>query len=292
MSLFTALLKGKPYQLGLTLSGGGAKCMAQVGLLQYLEEQGVVPDVISGTSAGAIVGALHCAGHAPEVILDFFVSTRMFSLKNLSFNTLGLIDSGKIAREFQPYFPEDSFESLHKPLFVVATDLSLAQQVVFSRGPLIHALTASSAYPGMFTPVNWQGSVYADGGITNNYPTDLIHDLCRHHIGMYLSPVTARPAEYFANTFDVFDRMFQIFSSVRQNANIHLPQVSLVPEGIEQCSTFMVKPDQLKSIYDMGYQYSKKYFENEGAQWLQAMKNSHKRSRWMKLPSLFGVSCS
>ena len=108
MSMFTALLKGKPYRLGLTLSGGGAKCMAQVGLLQYLEEQGVEPDVISGTSAGAIVGALHCAGHAPEVILDFFVSTRMFTLKNLSFNTLGLIDSGKIAREFQPYFPEDS----------------------------------------------------------------------------------------------------------------------------------------------------------------------------------------
>ena len=283
MRMFTELLRGKPYRLGLTLSGGGAKCMAQVGLLQYLKEQGVEPDVISGASGGAIIGALHCAGHAPEAILDFFVSTRMFSLKNLSFNALGLIDSGKIARKYEPYFPEDSFESLHKPLYVVATDLNQAQQVVFNSGPLIHALTASSAYPGMFTPVNWQGRVYADGGITNNYPTDLIHDLCRHHIGMYLSPITARPTEHFANTFDVFDRMFQIFSSVRQNANIHLPQISLVPEGIEQCSTFMVKPDQLKSIYDMGYQYSKKYFASEGAQWLQSVKIPHNRSHWFKL---------
>ena len=280
MSMLTALFKGKPYQLGLTLSGGGAKCMAQVGLLQYLKEQGVEPDVISGASGGAIIGALHCAGHAPQAMLDFFVSTRMFSLKNLSFNTLGLIDSGKIAREFQPFFPEDRFESLRKPLYVVATDLNRAQQVVFHRGPLIQALCASSAYPGMFTPVNWQGSVYADGGITNNYPTDLIHDLCRHHIGMYLSPITARATEHFVNTFDVFDRMFQIFSSARQSANIHLPHISLVPEGIEHCSTFMVKPGQLKSIYELGYQYSKKYFEGEGAQWLQLIKTGHKRSYW------------
>lgn len=284
------LLKSKPYRLGLTLSGGGAKCMAQVGLLQYLKEQGVEPDVISGTSGGAIIGALHCAGHAPEVILDFFVSTRMFSLKNLSFSALGLIDSGKIARKYEPYFLEDSFESLHKPLFVVATDLNRAQQVVFNSGPLIHALTASSAYPGMFTPVHWHSSVYVDGGITNNYPSDLIHSLCRHHIGMYLSPLTARPTEHFVNTFDVLDRVFQIYGSVRQEANIHLPEVSLVPDGIEHCSAFMVKPGQLRSIYDMGYQYSKKYFENAGAYWLQAMKTRHRRSRWFRLPRKPGVS--
>lgn len=284
MSMFSIeLFKSKPYRLGLTLSGGGAKCMAQVGLLQYLKEQGVEPDVISATSGGAIIGALHCAGHAPEAMLDFFVSTRMFSLKHLSFNTLGLIDSGKIAKRFEPYFSEDSFESLHKPLYVVTTDLNRAQQVVFNSGPLIHALMASSAYPGMFTPVNWQGTVYADGGITNNYPSDLIHGLCRHHIGMYLSPIIARPSEHFVNTFDVLDRVFQIFGSVRQNANIHLPEVSLVPEGIERCSAFMVKPDQMKSIYDMGYQYSQKYFENDGAQWLQAIK-TRRRSHWFRLP--------
>ncbi len=285
MSMFTVeLFKSKPYRLGLTLSGGGAKCMAQIGLLQYLKEQGVEPDVVSGTSGGATIGAMHCAGHAPETILDFFVSTRMFSLKNLSFNALGLIDSGKMAKNFEPYFPEDSFESLHKPLYVVATDLNRAQQVVFNSGPLIHALTASGAYPGMFTPVNWQDTVYVDGGITNNYPSDLIYHQCRHHIGMHLSPITVRPSEHFANTFDVLDRVFQIFSSARQNTNIHLPEVSLVPEGIEQCGTFMVKPDQLKLIYDIGYQYSQKYFETSGAQWLQTVKTGHKRTHWFRRP--------
>ncbi|KEI71093.1 patatin-like phospholipase family protein [Endozoicomonas elysicola] len=286
MSLFkTELFKTKPYRLGLTLSGGGAKCMAQIGLLQYLKEQELEPDIISGASGGAMVGALYSAGYAPEEILDFFVSTKMFSFRNLSFNALGLIDSGKIAKNFQPYFPEDSFESLSKPLYVVATDLNRARQVVFNSGPLINALTASSAYPGMFTPVTWHGTVYADGGIINNYPSDLIHDQCRHHIGMYLAPIMSRPSEHFGNTFDVLDRVFQIYSSARQYSNINLPEVSLAPEGIEECSAFMVKPDQLKSIYELGYNSTRKYFESEGADWLRNMKGSaQKRTSWFKLP--------
>ncbi len=286
MSLFTTeLFKTKPYRLGLTLSGGGAKCMAQIGLLQYLKDQELEPDIISGASGGAMVGALYSAGYAPEEILDFFVSTKMFSFRNLSFNALGLIDSGKIAKNFQPYFPEDSFESLSKPLYVVATDLNRARQVVFNSGPLIKALTASSAYPGMFTPVTWHGTVYADGGIINNYPSDLIHDQCRHHIGMYLAPIMSRPSEHFGNTFDVLDRVFQIYSSARQYSNINLPEVSLAPEGIEECSAFMVKPDQLKSIYELGYNSTRKYFESEGADWLRNMKGStQKRTSWFKLP--------
>lgn len=287
MSIFsTALFKSKPYQLGLTLSGGGAKCMAQIGLLQYLKEQGVEPDIVAGTSGGAIVGALHNAGYAPEEILHFFVSTRMFGLKNLSFNTLGLIDSEKIAKHLIPYFPEDSFESLNKPLYVVATDLNRAQQQVFNSGPLIQALAASSAYPGMFTPVKWQDSIYADGGIVNNYPSDLIHDQCRHHIGMHLAPVMSKSSEYFANMFDVLDRVFHIFGAVRLSANIHLPEVSLTPEGIERYSAFMVKPEHLKSIYEIGYNYTTKYFESKGAKWLKEIKGEHhKRSSWFKSPT-------
>lgn len=281
----TQLFKSQPNRLGLTLSGGGAKCVAQVGLLQYLKEQEIEPDIISGVSGGAIVGALHSAGYAPEKILGFFSSTRMFSFRNLSFNALGLIDSTKIAKKIQTYFPEDSFESLKKPLYVVATDLNKARQTVFNSGPLINALMASSAYPGMFTPVKWQGTVYADGGIINNYPSDLIHDQCRHHVGMYLSPILSKPSEHFANMFDVFDRVFQIYSSTRQFSNINLPEVSLTPEGIEDCSAFMVKPDQLKSIYEMGYNSSRKYFEGEGSEWLKTMKGGSKKpSSWFKLP--------
>ncbi len=277
------LFNVKPYQLGLTLSGGGAKCMAQIGLLQYLNEQGVEPDIVAGTSGGAMIGALHCAGYTPHEILDFFISTRMFSFRNLSFSTLGLIDSEKVMRSMVSYFPDDNFASLKKPLYVVATDLNRAKPAVFNSGPLIKALTASSAYPGMFTPVNWQGTVYADGGIINNFPTNIINDKCRHHIGMYLAPMKPKAVEHFANTFDVLDRVFHIYGSVQLANNIHLPEIALAPDGIENCRAFMVKPDQLKSIYEMGYNTCRKYFDNEGAQWLQARQGLNQQARWFNL---------
>ena len=207
----------------------------------------------------------------------------MFSLRNLSFNSLGVIDSGKTAKHLSAYFSEDSFEALKKPLYVVATDLNRAEQAVFSRGPLINALAASSAYPGMFTPVFWNDTVYADGGIINNYPTDLINDECRHHIGMYLAPIASRPSEHFDSAFDVLDRVFQIYSSARQFSNVALPEISLAPEGIEECSAFIVKSDQLKVIYDMGYLCAQKHFETESAWWLDKMKG-RKKKQWFTLP--------
>ena len=160
--------------------------MAQVGLLQYLKEQQIEPDIVSGTSAGAVVGALHCAGYSPEDILQIFISTRLFNLKNFAFNKMGLIDSRKISAALKPYFLADNFEALNKPLYVAATDLNNAIGVAFSRGSLCKALAASSAYPAMFTPVKWKDALYADGGIINNYPLNLIHHLCQHHIGMSL----------------------------------------------------------------------------------------------------------
>ncbi|MGB1271555.1 MAG: patatin-like phospholipase family protein [Endozoicomonas sp.] len=292
--LFGSGLRPKPYGLGLTLSGGGAKCMAQIGLLQYLCEQGIEPNVISGVSGGAIVGALFASGHEPGKILEFFTSTRMFSLKNFSFTRLGLIDSDKISKQFIPWFSEDAFESLNIPLYVVATDLNRAAQTVFSSGPLVRALTASSAYPGMFTPVEWNGTVYADGGIINNYPSDLIHPLCRHHIGMYLSPVVVQPSDQFANTFDVLDRVFQIYSSAQLLSNIELPEVSLAPEGIDQFSAFMVKPDKLKTLFQLGYDTSMSYFENEegeGPAWLEKIQGSPvQKLSWLRWPTGSGTS--
>ena len=268
----TDLFKSKPYKLGLTLSGGGAKCMAQIGMLKYLDERGVKADVISGVSGGAMVGALYAAGYTPEKILEFFTSSSMFSVKNLSFNSLGLINSDRMGKKFVPWFPVDSFESLKIPLRVVTTDLNKADQVILSSGALIKAIMASSAYPGMFTPVELNGAVYADGGIINNYPTDIIREECEYQLGMYLAPVMAKPTDHFENAFDVLDRVFQIYSSARLLTNIDLPDVSIAPEGIEDWGAFMVKNEQLQKLFDMGYTTTKHYFEGEGKGWLGEVK--------------------
>ena len=283
MLLKSDLFNPKPYKLGLTLSGGGAKCMAQIGMLQYLDEHGVEPDIISGASGGAVIGALYSAGYAPKRILSFFTDSKMFTIRSLSFTTMGLIDSAKMRSHFEKWFPNDHFDALQKPLYVVATDLNKAKSVVFSSGPLIQVLLASSAYPGMFTPVSLDGSVYADGGIINNYPTDIIHEQCQHHMGMYLAPVTKKPSDHFSNAFDVMDRVFQIYSSAQLLSNIDLPEISIFPNGIEEWGAFMVKNDQLETLFDMGYQSTKEFFENEGTQWLEQIKRLKRKKSLVEL---------
>ncbi len=271
------------FQLGLTLSGGGAKCMAHIGLLQFLAEHGVEPDVISGTSGGALVGAMYAAGHKPAHILDFFLKTRMFSFQHLSFNKLGIIHTEKMHRYLKPYFPDDSFESLKKPLYVVATDLRQPDMMVFDSGQLIKPLLGSAAFPGMFTPVEWQDALMADGGIVNNFPADLIRDLCHFQIGMHLSPVKPMGEMPFKNTVDLLDRVYDIYSVSKVVEELALPDVVLEPEGIEKYGAFSVKNDELELLFELGYECARSYFENEGKAWFaQVMAAVIKRPDWMK----------
>ncbi|MBY5944685.1 patatin-like phospholipase family protein [Photobacterium rosenbergii] len=277
-----SLFNPKPYKFGLTLSGGGAKCMAQIGMLQYLEEQGVKPDVISGASGGALVGALYAAGHSPENILSFFIESQIFKASSFSFNKLGLINAEKLNRHFHGWIKQDSFDALDIPLYVAATDLNAAQQVVFHEGELIQPLLASAAYPGMFTPVKIGDKLFADGGITNNYPTDLIHDRCRAHLGMYLSPLEHKENHEFSDAFDVIDRVFEIYSSAHLLKSIKLPDINLAPEGIDKWGAFNVNTDSLNQLYAMGYQTTRDYFSGEGAEWLEELKKSLSKKSFLE----------
>ncbi|MGF1735391.1 patatin-like phospholipase family protein [Photobacterium satsumensis] len=270
----SSFFNSKPYKFGLTLSGGGAKCMAQIGMLKHLDEQGVKPDVISGASGGALVGALYAAGHSPDKVFTFFIESQMFKASNFSFNKLGLINAEKLNRHFHGWIKRDNFDTLDIPLYIAATDLNTAQQVVFKEGELIQPLLASAAYPGMFTPVKIGDKLFADGGITNNYPTDLIHDLCRSHLGMYLSPLEHKDNHEFSDAFDVLDRVFEIYSSAHLLKSIKLPDISLSPEGIDKWGAFNVSNESLKALYELGYETTQEYFSGEGAEWLEELKKS------------------
>ncbi len=256
--------------------------MAHIGLLQYLAEYGVEPDIISGTSGGALIGAMYAAGHKPAYILDFFLKTRMFSFHHLSFNKMGIIHTEKMIPYLKPYFPSDCFEALKKPLYTIVTDLQQPDMMVFNSGPLIRPLLGSAAFPGMFTPVEWQGAVMADGGIVNNFPAHLIRDLCHFQIGMHLSPVKPMDNKPFKNTIDLLDRVYDIYSVSQVVDELGLPDVLLEPDGIEKYGAFSVKNDELEELFDLGYECARCYFENEGKSWFAEVMNSViKRPAWM-----------
>ena len=168
---------------GVVLSGGGVRGFAHLGLLQALEELNIKPDAISGVSAGAIVGALYAAGHSPQTIRDILKKNSYFGWSSFLLNKDGLFSMKALRKVLQAYIPDNSFESLHKKLFVTATDFANNEAITFSKGSLIDTVIASSSVPAIFEPVKIGDHLLVDGGLLNNFPVEPLENKCTLLIG-------------------------------------------------------------------------------------------------------------
>ncbi len=183
-------------RIGLALGGGGAKGLAHIPMLEVLDELGIRPRRIAGTSIGAIAGALYAAGLSAAQIrslVEQFLVTKESSAKALiplprslrwldfldpSLSAGGLLDSADFIAFLGEALPVRRFRDLAIPLQVVAADLWTGQQVVLESGEILPALQASMAVPGVFPPVDLAGRQLVDGGIVNPLPYDLLLDDC------------------------------------------------------------------------------------------------------------------
>jgi NTE family protein len=161
---------------------------AHIGLLKAFEKCVISIQKVSGSSAGAIVGAMFCAGYTPDEILTFFKSnTQLFNLKHLLHNKPGLFNSDLKREVFEDFLPQDSFDSLQKELNICVTDVLKGKVKFFSSGELFRVLLASVAIPGIFTPVEIDGVHYFDGGTMNNFPVEPLTGRCDWLYGSYVS---------------------------------------------------------------------------------------------------------
>ncbi|MCK5481534.1 MAG: patatin-like phospholipase family protein [Gammaproteobacteria bacterium] len=183
-------------RIGLALGGGGAKGLAHILVLETLDELGIRPHVISGTSIGAIIGALYAAGLSGSEIRaqieQFFVdqgeaenklfalpkSVRWLDFIDPALAAGGLLDSSDFIAWLGEVLPTTRFRRLEIPLKVVTAELLTGKQVVIDSGDLLPALQASMAVPGVFPPVEWQGRTLVDGGVANPLPYDLVQADC------------------------------------------------------------------------------------------------------------------
>jgi NTE family protein len=177
---------GKP-TIGLALGGGAAQAFAHIPVLEGLDELGVRPSVIAGTSMGALLGAAYASGMTGAEIGAYVVDTfrirsefigrlwrsRPKRFKDVSIG-IGQYDLERVLEAFLPETLPKTFDALRVPLRVVATDYYAAEQSILESGDLIPALAASAAVPMLFRPVRIGGRVMLDGGISNPVPFDLI----------------------------------------------------------------------------------------------------------------------
>ena len=164
-------------KVGVVLGGGGARCFAHIGALRALEEVGFEPVAMSTCSAGAIVGALHAAGHSPRHIEEIFKDANLLKLLDIDFDGgNGIIGSKGLEDILAPHLPA-TFEELRYPFAAVSVDVQQGLSYVLGRGPLVRRICASNAFPGVFDPVEDEGRFFIDGGTLNIVPVDVIRTL-------------------------------------------------------------------------------------------------------------------
>jgi len=162
--------------IGLALSGGTAKSVAHVGVLEALTEAGIPVDCIAGTSGGAIVGAIYAAGFTADDIKSIASKLRWKDLARLTWPKLGLLNNSGIDRFLTDLLGDLTFSDLKIPLAIVATDVLTGRKVVFREGKVSQAAMISSSIPNVFEPVALNGTLYADGGLVEYLPVETVKE--------------------------------------------------------------------------------------------------------------------
>lgn len=159
-------------RLGLALGGGAARGFAHVGVIQVLEQNGIRPDLVVGTSAGSLVAALYASGKGAADLERAAMSMEEAALTDWSLPILGrgMLRGEALGRYVRQAIDGRQIENMSLPLGILATDLSSGQGVLFRRGDAAQAVRASSAVPGVFTPVSIAGRDYVDGGLVAPVP--------------------------------------------------------------------------------------------------------------------------
>lgn len=203
VSVLKQLARGSGPSLGLALGGGGARGFAHVLILEALDELGIKPRIISGTSIGSLIGAAYASGMSGSDIREYSqelfqkriqFAKRFFGPKRSPVFRFGpMFFSGE--RVLEALLPETlpkSFAELKTPLLTIATDFYSQDQVVQSEGHLVRAIAASCALPGVLRPIRSEGRVLIDGGFVNPLPCDLLHG----HVDVIAAvDITAGPQE-------------------------------------------------------------------------------------------------
>ena len=166
--------------IGLALGSGSARGWAHIGVINELEQISVVPDIICGTSIGALVGGIYLAGQL-DTLRDWLLQLeRKEIIKYLDIRLLsggGFVEGTRLMEFFHRQIGDLNIEDLPKPYTCVATDLESGREIWFQKGPLLDAIRASIALPGIFTPVHLNDRWLVDGGLVNPVPVSLCRAL-------------------------------------------------------------------------------------------------------------------
>lgn len=242
-------LQGNGAKIGIALSGGGVRGIAHLGVLKALNEAGIYPQVVSGTSAGAIVGSFYCQGLTPEKIFEIILQTKFLSLLRPALSLRGIFKMKNIELLYSKYIIPNSFSSLQIPLTITATNLTQGQVAYFSEGEIIKPLIASSCIPGIFDPVRIGDDYFVDGGILNNMPVEGLEGKCDYIIGVNCNHII--PENNIRNIKKVIERSVIMAMNCNVYNRISGCDLFIEPLGLGRFGAFEIS--RAKEIFEAGY---------------------------------------
>jgi NTE family protein len=238
---------------GLALSGGAARGLTHLGVIKALYEADIRPDYIAGTSAGAIVAAFIADGYEPDELLDIFMEKKILMLMRINFGKAGLLKMTGVRDVMEKYLRAKNIEDLKIPIYITCTNLNSGMAEYFNKGEIIEKLLASSSMPGIFAPIQINGSLFVDGGIVDNLPVKPLLKKCNKIIGVDVN--YTGPVDKIGSAVEVLERAF------------HLSIRSKIEEKTKKCDLF-IDPAELsdfgltdiargKEMFEIGYRKAK-----------------------------------
>lgn len=240
----------KKHNVGYALGGGGARGFAHLGALKALEERNLKPNIIAGTSAGALAGVFYADGFTPDEIHELFNHTKFKQFIEFTFPSSGLFRPTGLHNFLKKNLRSKTFEQLQIPFIAVATDWNKATTVNFSEGDkLIESVVASCCVPLIFSPVEVNGQYYVDGGIFKNLPASTIREECNVLFGVNVSVIM--PPEEKQNLKYFAERTFNMMAISNTFPDKKLCDVLIEIEGLEKY--WMFDLSHIDSIFESGY---------------------------------------
>ena len=240
------------HEIGISLSGGGTRGVVHIGVLKALEEHGIFPSIIAGTSAGSIVGAMYAHGYTPAEIFSIASERSLIWMFSLRMPNKGFVRHTFLRKMLQKYLPEKTFEELRKPLYVAIANLNSGKAEVKSAGPLHDVIIASSSIPVLYEPIMIGDSWYADGGLLMNLPVSPIRDQAKYIIGVNLIPRKVLTSDEVNTISGVAARTFNLAAINTIEPELKYCDLIIEPESIYQYSRFNFT--KIRQMYEIGYE--------------------------------------